>query len=505
MEPKVNTSVGMETATETANRARALLGDAYQPSTPQPTPERINQIATRPATIDATDIGIDGLTTPIPTPELDIGTEMAGITSAINQAETSLTEPETPAQLTETPSLSDQALQAMLAEVTGGFEVSEETRDLQTDAAIKKKRLNDLTTQITQFDKETKDELYRMSKNPEGKSMGANRASMQNYQYERYARPGGAADMAIEAQFALNDAQFAYEIANNAIQAEERAYDRKIQGLQAIYNMAQNDMSESEQMTYQSDLRLYESRVQQLSLAKQQAMQMASSQGAPQEVVLAIKNATTPEEVWASAGRYGADMLDREYKLAQIRSANVSADRAAKELELLNNPPDTGVNSATLERIDKLSDGKREDLTSAISTVAQVDRMIEIINSVGNVKLLTKTTPEGREFIRLKKDVADKLARQRTGAVVAKSEEKAFKEILGIGAFDLMAKNDEVLVNGLEQFKSLHSNNIELIDPLGDLRVFIKSRSLDADTRNEVDVVWGMEETDGTFNPANWY
>lgn len=43
--PAIKTSVGMETAAQTAERARALLGSAYKPSTPAPSQARLDEIA----------------------------------------------------------------------------------------------------------------------------------------------------------------------------------------------------------------------------------------------------------------------------------------------------------------------------------------------------------------------------------------------------------------------------------------------------------------------------
>lgn len=278
---------------------------------------------TGPEPVPASTIGTSDATF-VP-PPLDISSQLAQVKSQalaiqdkLNQQETQTAEGTTPtteldgitaptAADTGVSSARDFALQNFAGLLGEGFQLSEEAQGLQTAAAEANLRLKNLTTQIAQYDKETKDEEYRMRQNPEGKSMGAMQAGVQNYKYERYARPGGAADMAIEAQFALNNAEFAYEIANNAVSAEKEAYQTQLNGFRDLYNMLQNDMTTSEQLKYQSELSLYEQQITAFTESKNAAMQRATQAGAPEGVITAIKNARSTNEVWEAAGQYGED------------------------------------------------------------------------------------------------------------------------------------------------------------------------------------------------------
>ena len=159
----------------------------------------------------------------------------------------------------------------------------------------------------------------------------------------------------------------------------------------------------------------------------------------------------------------------------------------------MNAPVDsTQLDTQTLEAVDGLSDGQRGSISNARSTVGQIDRMVELIDSAGDVALLTRATEQGREFLRIRADVTDKLARERTGAVVSKDEEKSFKDILGIGMFDVISKDDEELKLGLMEFRAKHQETLSLNDPTGRVQAFLDAESLETEVSNEVDAMWGV-------------
>lgn len=264
--------------------------------------DTIKQMATAknaPQEVDATAIGTASMSVP--------PAKVPSIPSSPIAATIAATVPTTPDTEDVAVSPRDQAIQNYMQMLSTGFDTSQETKDLQTAAADAKLVLDNLNTRMTEYEKETRDTEYAMLQNPEGKLAGALQAEVNNYKYERYAKKDGLADMAIAAQFALNNANFAYEIANNAVTAEKERYTSQMQGFRDLYTMLQNDMTESEQMQYASQLRMYESAVNDYTASKNAAMQRAQANGAPQEVVMAIKNAQSTEEVWASAGQYGID------------------------------------------------------------------------------------------------------------------------------------------------------------------------------------------------------
>jgi hypothetical protein len=243
---------------------------------------------------------------------------------------------------------------------------------------------------------------------------------------------------------------------------------------------------------------------------KIEAMKMAQLNNAPQSVLNAIQSSDTPEGVIDVAGQYGSvDMLDRQVKLASLNNARLSGKKAQMEIDLLSNPPQELIPSQTLEKINDLSDGKREDLTNSRQTISEIDRMIEIVNSTDDITTLTNRTVLGREFNKLADNVADKLARERTGAVVGKEEEKTFKRILGVGAFNQISASDAEVTQALNNMKGSHTENLSLIDPTGEISTFLEAQSLKNTAKKddkEADVYWGVSvPEDSTFNPAKHF
>lgn len=212
---------------------------------------------------------------------------------------------ETPQELTA-GDLRGQMLSEVYA-MRDGFQLSDEARQRQDEAADKQLALDNLTAQMELYNKDTKDQVYEMLKNPEGMTRAALDADVKNFEYDRYARPGGAADQAIEAQFALNNAQHAYQIAQNAYNAEKDQYDSQLNFYKSMYTMLGDDMTEKEAAQYASQLRMYENEVNSLMESKQAALDRAISNNAPEEVLKAIKNAQSAEDVWLAAGQYGRD------------------------------------------------------------------------------------------------------------------------------------------------------------------------------------------------------
>jgi hypothetical protein len=171
--------------------------------------------------------------------------------------------------------------------------------------------------------------------------------------------------------------------------------------------------------------------------------------------------------------------LQRAAQSASIAAQNASIAKSNYELELLKNPQtsSTGLTPELQQRIDGMSDGSRKDLVNANDTIMQLDRIKEIIATTDDLTTLTQATELGREFERLAYDVADKMARERTGAVVTEDETKAFKKILGLGAFNKIISDDQEILDNLDNFINKHTQTTSLIDPTGEIRSFLGNNS----------------------------
>lgn len=186
-----------------------------------------------------------------------------------------------------------------------------------------------------------------------------------------------------------------------------------------------------------------------------------------------IRGEIDPASVLAQVGGFQVDPLDRALKQLSIEGKSISNEEARIKLNQLKNPPVGQVDPQTLEMIRDLSDGQRSDLVAATQTVTQLDELQRIIEEVGNPALLNSSTEEGRRFRRIAADIADKLARERTGAVVSSDETKQFKTILGIGFGQRLLSDKQELLNSLDEFKNKHERTTTLIDPTGRIRNYL--------------------------------
>jgi len=136
----------------------------------------------------------------------------------------------------------------------------------------------------------------------------------------------------------------------------------------------------------------------------------------------------------------------------------------------------------------------------------QLNAMKSILESVdNNLELLTPATEEGREFRRISENVADKLARQRTGAVVSEEEQASFRKIMGLGFFNILSKDDEEITGALDKILSPHSETLRLADPTGEIQSFLDAGTLDIETADEIDVIFGLPAEETEFNASKYY
>ena len=178
---------------------------------------------------------------------------------------------------------------------------------------------------------------------------------------------------------------------------------------------------------------------------------------------------------------------------AEIAKIQAEADAGSEMVVTDGGIP---VKQETLERIEELSGTDREQLEDARITVNQFDRLSEIILESPE-GTLTMFTEQGREFNRIAEDIADKMARERTGAVVSKDEQDSFKKILGLSRTSRVLSGDQELIDNLNTFKQKHVNVTRLIDPLGDIQAFLDAEDAVVEVADEEELVdAGIAEDD---------
>jgi hypothetical protein len=111
----------------------------------------------------------------------------------------------------------------------------------------------------------------------------------------------------------------------------KQQYDYKIGIINAVYDAAdKSDQKKLDAVKAQNEQAYNEK--QDFLKTQNQLLSSAVQQGAPGSVVQAINKATTAAEAITAAGAYGGDILDRQYKQAQISNLQQKAKQASTAL-----------------------------------------------------------------------------------------------------------------------------------------------------------------------------
>ena len=302
------------------------------------------------------------------------------------------------------------------------------------------------------------------------------------------------ADLSIQQMALAGEYNDAVAEVNRKVELELADRRSELDALSFLYTENKDRLTLVEQREFNKKL-VTEERVYQSEFAKTQQLEQmkltmlinATEAGAGPGTLDAIQGATSTASLLSLPGAsvYTKSKADRLAE--QLASINVS--KASRELDLLNNPPQTsqGMTPTLLKTINGLGAGERTALTDANDTVRSLERLRELIETEDFATLATDATELGREFNRLSKDVADKMARERTGAVVTSNEEKTFKKIMGLTLFNRSISDSDEIVKTLNQQIQKHNESQNLVDPTGEIRSFLDA-SAGVDTTSNISV-----------------
>lgn len=267
---------------------------------------------------------------------------------AISQPEnTQITEPPTPdpASTSGSGGIVDKLKSLIGIQSTQGDVASK----LQNEQGLSDKEiaLNDINKKITSTKKAYDEQIKNLRKNFQGTVEGL------NAEIGVVTRQGNEdlANLAIIQAGAQGDVNTANDIIQKKLDAEFEPIKNEIESYTNLYNLVQNDLSESEKLAIQNNIDQKKTSASELLNAKKDAYQTALSNGAPASVLAAIGKATSPDEAYQSVGSYGVDALDRAYKIAQINSLN----NANTENGTITGKPQTASQSAANLYGDRLN------------------------------------------------------------------------------------------------------------------------------------------------------
>lgn len=190
----------------------------------------------------------------------------------------------------------------------------------------KRRALDEVTNQIEAEQVALARRVESIERNSEGRLRPGMDAEIQRITRDSVRKQ---ADLAIIQSAANRSYTTAAAIADRALEAEFEGYALKLDALKFFYAENKDELTKQQDREYTElinrEERAYQAEYEQkktLQDTKLQLLQSATSQGAPVSVLQAIQSATSPEAALQAAGQYSGDILDRQYKQAQIASAN---------------------------------------------------------------------------------------------------------------------------------------------------------------------------------------
>lgn len=194
------------------------------------------------------------------------------------------------------------------------------------------------------------------------------------------------ADLSITQYVAQNKFESAQRLANQKASILFEAQQQRLEIRRFLYQENKDLFNQAEQREFNAKQNQLERNLeneradfQALQNAKLEAMKMAQLNGAPTDVIRAIQESTTPEEVFEKGGQYASvDMLDRQYK--QLRNA-----MAAKEYEQLvneiNGVGETGLTDDQRMDIAKMPESKQAQTLMTLN--ANLTRLKSLYDQYG--------------------------------------------------------------------------------------------------------------------------
>ena len=259
------------------------------------------------STIPVSSIGTPALQVPkLPTMPTTLSTlpPTSATTTVPATNTTGGTAPATPATTAVTPR--EQMLQNFMDTFAQTSNKESVALDLKTKMGVFEKA--DAQAKLQQeYDQATvnqRRDIQEMYQNPDGLMKGALDARIQNF---KYTSDQNLADKAMALYYAGGDYERTTRMAQEAIDAQFAPLERKMSFFKDMYTLLGNDMTTSEKMQMDSNLRMYESEVNDFRNVKNTALERATTNGAPLEVLKAIKDAGTAQDVWVGAGQYAED------------------------------------------------------------------------------------------------------------------------------------------------------------------------------------------------------
>lgn len=341
--------------------------------------------------------------------------------------------------------------------LTGETEATAEAYSQTVDPI--QKELTDINNQILSEQQANRRRIQALEKNPTGMLTGALNDEINRVNNESLAKQADLSVIQMGIQGRYSDAK---EIADRAVAVKMEQQRNYLDALKFNYQENKELFTKAEQRAFeaaQSDReRALNKQEEDLKTISDMSI-TALQNGAPTSIASKMRTAKTVEEAIRLGGSYMMTYQDKKAR--------------AEYNELINPTQTPGV--SVPKSLTELKSADREPFLNARATLSEVNEMQQILNrNSGNLAdLELGISEDSRRFKQLRSNVVDKLARERTGAVIGADEKRDFKKILGVGLRQLGIKDIEEINKGLETFKNKHGETIRVIDPDGSIGSYL--------------------------------
>lgn len=375
-----------------------------------------------------------------------------------------------------------QETQSYLQKIIGNIgDQAEDVERINKDAGLikKKERAQAISTELDQLDKDYRDQIAEIKLNKEGKFFGGLQGEI-NQATDRYQN--NRANIALTYKVAAEDYNGALEVVNQKVSALKDQNAQSLQAYGLLVDSINNDLTESEKLQVQANIASKKEQADTISDAYSNALKLAVENKAPASVLSAIDTAArspnaTAASVYASLGQYGGEggggdgsaaSGDLEAYASQyadtgklpspseLKLSNLNVGQVTSYAKQLPKRNGALLSLSTGSKSSALSPSQEDGILALYDISQKVDQLKELEKA--RVKGLTSATlgkvfgfADQENYLNLRTEIIDLLARARTGAALTIAEEKFYKDQLpgriGQVGFGLFGPNTQNKIN----------------------------------------------------------
>lgn len=287
----------------------------------------------------------------------------------------------------------------------------------EQDIYAKKQKATAVSNQLDQMDKEYRDQVNELKKNPGGINESALNSKIADIT-DRYEN--NRANVALTYKVLAGDYNDAQQIVNDKVASLDKRNSQNIQLYQLAVDAVNNDLTESEKLQVQANLTKQQNEAKALSDTYTTAITNAVKNGASASVLSAIDDASrapnaTAASILAAAGRYAVDPVEQA-NLANIYSQIAARNQAANGNATLNGKPQTATQAQVQGYADRTNQADAI-LTNLGNKFTGVSSYLGQANPFNFLK-----SSDRQQFEQAQQNFINAILRRESGAAISATE-----------------------------------------------------------------------------------